>query len=146
MKRILTLLHALWFGAHLSVGYVVAPLLFAYADDGLFSKQTAGNIAGDLFECVMYLGLVVSVGWCVFLRQQNLPNRLPKALLFLLMVSQFIVTPVIVAIKQQQNQWLLDLVGGSFGVWHGISSALYLFISILLMVLTWQRLQVKGRY
>ncbi|UOO93030.1 MULTISPECIES: DUF4149 domain-containing protein [Vitreoscilla] len=146
MKTVFTLLHALWFGAHLMVGYVVAPFLFAYANDGLLDKQVVGNIAGDLFDCVMYLGLVVSLWWCVYLRQQNGSNRLAKALLGLLIMSQFVVTPVIVAIKQQQSHWLLNWVGGSFGMWHGISSSLYLLISILLMVLTWQRLQVKSRY
>ena len=146
MKSVLTVLHALWMGAHLSVGYVVAPLLFAYADDGLLSKQTAGNMAGDLFDIVMYFGMFVCVVWWLYLRQQRLPKRLLQTLLALLGISQWLITPIIVALKQQQSHWLLNWVGGSFGMWHGVSAVFYLLISILLLIFTWQRLTAKSRY
>ena len=143
MKSLLTVLHALWLGAHMFVGYVVAPVLFRYAEEGMFDKRVAGDMAGDLFEMVTYFGLFVGMVWYVLLRQQRLPSRLMGSIVALLALGQFLVTPVIVAIKQQQNHWLLDLVGGSFGVWHGTSSMLYLLVSMALLVFTWQKLAIK---
>ena len=144
MKSILVILQALWLGAHITVGYVVAPLLFHFASQGEFSRMTAGNVAGELFHVVSYLGLFTAVVWWWFCRRVRQPSPILNALLLLLVVSEWVITPVIAAIKQQQSQWLHDLVGGSFGMWHGISSTVYLLITVLLLLWTGKRLQINS--
>lgn len=145
MKPILTILHALWLGAHITVGYVVAPLLFQYAEKGELTRQTAGNIAGDLFHMVVYLGLVTTGLWWWFCRKMQQPSLLLNAMLLLLALSEWVISPVINAIKHQQHHWLHDLLGGSFGVWHGVSSSVYLLLTLLLLVWTWQRVQTNSQ-
>ena len=54
LKRILAVLLGLWLGAQLTIGYVVAPVLFAQ-----LPKITAGHIAGILFAYLSYFGLLV---------------------------------------------------------------------------------------
>ena len=43
---------ALWVGGMWFAGYVVAPVLF-----NLLDKQSAGNIAGQIFTVTSYIGL-----------------------------------------------------------------------------------------
>ena len=145
MKTLLVILQALWLGAHIAVGYVVAPMLFHFASQGELSRVTAGNIAGELFHVVMYLGLLTAVLWWLFCRSVRQPSQILNALIVLLALSEWVITPVIVAIKQKQSQWLYDLVGGSFGMWHGISSSVYLLITLLLLLWTGKRLQINSQ-
>ena len=145
MKTLLVILQALWLGAHIAVGYVVAPMLFHFASQGELSRAVAGNIAGELFHVVMYLGLLTAVLWWLFCRSVRQPSHILNALIVLLAVSEWVITPVIVAIKQKQSQWLYDLVGGSFGMSHGISSSVYLLITLLLLLWTGKRLQINSQ-
>ena len=145
MKTLLVILQALWLGAHIAVGYVVAPMLFHFASQGELSRETAGNIASELFHVVMYLGLLTAVLWWLFCRSVRQPSQILNALIVLLALSEWVITPVIVAIKQKQSQWLYDLVGGSFGMWHGISSSVYLLITLLLLLWTGKRLQINSQ-
>ena len=145
MKTLLVILQALWLGAHIAVGYVVAPMLFHFASQGELSRAVAGNIAGELFHVVMYLGLLTAVLWWLFCRSVRQPSHILNALIVLLAVSEWVITPVIVAIKQKQSQWLYDWVGGSFGMWHGISSSVYLLITLLLLLWTGKRLQINSQ-
>lgn len=52
LERLAGLLAGVWLGAQLTVGYVVAPVLF-----GHLPKAEAGDIAGVLFYVVTYIGL-----------------------------------------------------------------------------------------
>ena len=92
-----------------------------------------------------YLGLLTAVLWWLFCRSVRQPSHILNALIVLLAVSEWVITPVIVAIKQKQSQWLYDLVGGSFGMWHGISSSVYLLITLLLLLWTGKRLQINSQ-
>ena len=145
MKTLIVILQALWLGAHIAVGYVVAPMLFHFASQGELSRAVAGNIAGELFHVVMYLGLLTAVLWWLFCRSVRQPSHILNALIVLLAVSEWVITPVIGAIKQKQSQWLYDLVGGSFGMWHGSSSSVYLLITLLLLLWTGKRLQINSQ-
>lgn len=148
MRKLLVILHAVWLGMHITVGYVVAPLLFGFAQQGMMTKLLAGNIAGELFHWVMYWGLFVSVCWWLLCRSLRQPSKIIPALIALLVVSEWVVTPAIEAIKTKQHhvlvQWTGDTFGWTFGVWHGISSVMYLFITLLLLIFTWQRLQIDA--
>ncbi|WP_066567447.1 DUF4149 domain-containing protein [Snodgrassella sp. CFCC 13594] len=131
MQRCVAILIGLWLGMQLTVGYVVAPVLFA-----ALPKMVAGNIAGSLFGIVGYAGLIVWFMAILLGRRLQERSFLPSrtiawmvVLWCLLAVSQWLVTPVIVALKTGSQQWLLSLLGGSFGLWHGLSSSIYLATS-----------------
>ena len=145
MKTLLVILQAVWLGAHITVGYVVAPLLFHFTSRGEISRTTAGNVAGELFHVLMYFGLFTAVVWWLFCRSVRQPSKILNVLLLLLLVSEWVISPVIEAIKHKQSQWLYDLVGGSFGMWHGISSTVYLLITLLLLLWTGKRLQINSQ-
>ena len=145
MKTLLVILQAVWLGAHITIGYVVAPLLFHFASRGEISRTTAGNVAGELFHMLMYFGLFTAVVWWLFCRSVRQPSKILNVLLLLLLVSEWVISPVIEAIKHKQSQWLYDLVGGSFGMWHGISSSVYLLITLLLLLWTGKRLQINSQ-
>ena len=145
MKTLLLILQAVWLGAHITIGYVVAPLLFHFASRGEISRTTAGNVAGELFHVLMYFGLFTAVAWWLFCRSVRQPSKILNVLLLLLLVSEWVISPVIEAIKHKQSQWLYDLVGGSFGMWHGISSSVYLLMTLLLLLWTGKRLQINSQ-
>ncbi len=145
MKTLLVILQAVWLGAHITIGYVVAPMLFHFADKGEYSRSIAGNIASELFHVLMYFGLFTAVVWWLFCRSVRQPSKILNVLLLLLLVSEWVISPVIEAIKHKQSQWLYDLIGGSFGMWHGISSTVYLLITLLLLLWTGKRLQINSQ-
>lgn len=133
LKRLLAVSLGMWLGAQLTVGYAVAPVLFAQ-----LPKMMAGHIAGILFGFLSYFGLVVWAWvWYVgraqqersFLRSHSL--KWIGVLWLLVAVNQWLVTPVIDALKTEGSNWLLYLAGGDFALWHGVSSAIYLVVSVL---------------
>lgn len=139
-NRVLALLAAAWFGAYLLAGYGVAPLLFQS-----LPKEQAGNLAGVLFSVVNYIGLFVwAVVYLAGLSAQRqafgrnnskLSSRLTAFTWLLLAASQFLLVPVIRALRQGQTHWLPNLLGGEMGFWHGMSSSLYMLISLLGLIL-----------
>ena len=88
MKTLLVILQAVWLGAHITVGYVVAPLLFHFASRGEISRTTAGNVAGELFHVLMYFGLFTAVAWWLFCRSVRQPSKILNVLLLLLLSNQ----------------------------------------------------------
>ena len=141
LTRLASLGAAIWLGAQLGFGYVAAPVLFRY-----LPKMEAGNIAGELFHIVAYVGLSVwLLVWVSIMRQGGKIVYWVSGLLVLLAINEFVVTPVIEAHKAGSTNWLLSLVGGSFGIWHGISSMIYLLCGILGTVLFWRLNRFDGK-
>ncbi|STZ76412.1 DUF4149 domain-containing protein [Bergeriella denitrificans] len=138
IKRMAAVLAAVWLGMQLAFGYVAAPVLFK-----TLPKLQAGAIAGELFAFVSYAGLAV---WLLVLAVQKSTARgrtMPAfksaaAVWLLLAVNQFLITPVIEAHKTQTANWLLSLAGGSFGVWHGISSLIFMLCALLAAFAVWR--------
>ena len=148
MNRLCTLLTSLWLGMQVMAGYVAAPILFER-----LGKQEAGNIAGVLFSINNYFGLLAwTMAWLVVRSNQNrsLNNNgkvAPKFIILLLLLTasnQFLISPVIAAHKTGTANWLLSLLGGSFGMWHGISSIIYLVCSLLGLGLLWRYLKFEN--
>ena len=148
MNRLCALLTSLWLGMQVMAGYVAAPILFER-----LGKQEAGNIAGVLFSINNYFGLLAwIVAWLVVRSNQNhsLNNNgkvAPKFIILLLLLTasnQFLISPVIAAHKTGTANWLLSLLGGSFGMWHGISSIIYLVCSVLGLGLLWRYLKSEN--
>lgn len=145
MQKILTILMSAWLGAQLTAGYVVAPVLFQH-----LPKMVAGNIAGILFGLLAYTGLVVwlLVGLYGYYRQKHQPARSRTlmwiAILWVLQAfSQWIITPVIEALKTGRHHWLSDTISSSFAVWHGTSSIIYLLISFIGLYLVSRLLRIQ---
>ncbi|WP_307754458.1 DUF4149 domain-containing protein [Neisseria gonorrhoeae] len=107
----------LWLGMQIMAGYIAAPVLFK-----MLPKMQAGEIAGVLFDILSWSGLAV---WGTVLAAA-------------LAANQFLVTPVIEALKYGHENWLLSVAGGSFGMWHGISSMTFMATALLSAVLSWR--------
>ncbi|UOP04456.2 DUF4149 domain-containing protein [Conchiformibius kuhniae] len=133
MKRLSALAVALWLG--MQIGFYAASLvLFNQLD-----KTEAGRIAGILFHIANWTGLAAwSTAWLTC--RHTLPLRHEKGrftrrwialLLTLLAFAEWVVNPVIHALKHGQSHWLPNLLGGGFGAWHGTSYILYLIISLM---------------
>lgn len=139
MKKTAVVLAGIWLGMQLAAGYLAAPLLFKS-----LPKLQAGVIAGELFTTVAYLGLAVwafvyAVGKSGLETRRSLLTGSCIVLLWAgLAVNQFLITPVIEAHKTGKHNWLLSLTGGSFGMWHGISSLIYLLCSVLAALAVWR--------
>ena len=147
MNRLCALLTSLWLGMQVMAGYVAAPILFER-----LGKQEAGNIAGMLFSINNYFGLLAwTVAWLVVRSNRNRSfsdncKAVPKFIILLLLLTasnQFLISPVIAAHKTGTANWLLSLLGGSFGMWHGISSIIYLVCSVLGLGLLWRYLKFE---
>ncbi len=140
MNKLAVALAGIWLGMQVMAGYVAAPVLFKS-----LPKLQAGAIAGELFNVVSYAGLVIwALVYFVGKRAaavrnvQSINGKLIAVLWLGLAANQFLVTPVIEAHKTQTTNWLLSLTGGSFGMWHGISSLIYMICAILALVLIWR--------
>ncbi|MDO4434181.1 MAG: DUF4149 domain-containing protein [Alysiella sp.] len=146
MRRLTAVAAGLWLGLHIGFGYIAAPILFARLD-----KITAGNIAGSLFHYVNGLGLVVWLAAYFICRNDSRRNRyapqkthrLVAFLLFLTAFNEFLMTPVIEALKTGQNNWLHSWIGGSFGMWHDISSLIYMLASLVGLILCFMLLRLR---
>lgn len=106
----------------------------------------AGEIAGVLFHIISWLGLII---WGIlFLTHTKILTRLQTILLCTLLLSvainQFLIAPVIDALKYGYEDRLLSLLGGSFGMWHGISSIVFMATALLSTALSWQLSSCKN--
>lgn len=119
----------LWVGALWSIGYIAAPTLFALLED----RQLAGNLAGQMFHIVSYIGLICgSLLLVSMVRNFRLHWRVWLVVMMLVLVicGEFVLQPMMEALKSQ------GLVEGSpikkqFGILHGVASSMYLVESLL---------------
>jgi len=130
-RRILAgerILLTLWVGGLWTVGYIVAPALFANLDD----RALAGTLAGVMFGIMAWIGLFCAIFLLVYNQIQNPRHRLNwralvlLAMLVLTLVGQFLLAPMIADLR---------LAGASdqaaFARWHGLASIGYLITSLL---------------
>ena len=133
------LLLALWVGALWTVGFLVAPVLFAELD-----RHTAGSIAGILFRYVNWAGLVI--GGFLLLRDRVAARHRPAPILVLLLmlvsilINHFGLAPEITALREA------GFAAGSdgatrFGRLHAAASVLYLTNALfgLVLLVIWER-------
>ncbi|MGH8781445.1 DUF4149 domain-containing protein [Paraburkholderia sp.] len=143
--RVFRLLTVLWVGSLLTIGYVVAPVLFASLD-----RMMAGAVAAQLFRIEGMTGAVCGVLLLV------LVNRLVRlgdptyrrlrwlvaGMLLCVLVGYFALQPFMNALRMEALNAGVD-VGHSayatrFGILHGVSSLFYLIESLLGLVLVWK--------
>lgn len=135
MNKFTALFAGIWLGMQIMSAYA-AHLLFSYSP---LTRKQAGDLAGEMFSVNNYLGLVVWLCAYFILRHYNQrryhrTGASPKFALFiaiLLGINQFLITPVIVALKTNGTNWLLSLAGGDMKIWHSASSSIFLLTSFI---------------
>lgn len=123
------LLLTVWVGSQWAIGYIAAPTLFATLD----SRQLAGELAGRMFHTVYWLGLVAGLVLLALLWRHGSPRQWRlwtlAGMIVLTAVGLFVIQPMMADLKAQ------GLAPGSdaartFGMLHGVSSLLYLAVSL----------------
>lgn len=132
------LIATLWVGSLWTVGYLVAPTLFATLSD----RVLAGTIAGSVFRVEAWLSIVCAIGLVLLIGvkagdNSGVPRRLVLglvvAMLACTLVSHFGIQPFMAALRESAGAAGAMAPGArtQFGVLHGISSGLYLIQSLL---------------
>lgn len=137
------LLVAIWAGSMWTVGYFVAPILFATSED----KVLAGKIAGSLFQAEACLSLACGL-LLVFLckltahkfliKERKIVLLLIVGMLICTLVGYFVLHPYMVDLRTVMHEAAgpdLIVAKSKFGLLHGLSSALYLLESLLAVAL-----------
>jgi len=122
------ILLTLWVGGMWTAGYIVAPLLFKTLDD----RMLAGNLAGQVFTVMSYIGIVCAVFLIIsqYLQTPLLNNwRLWTLLgmLVVVVVGQFVLQPMMAELKASG---LEGEAAKQFGRLHGVSAILFLMNSL----------------
>jgi hypothetical protein len=143
--RVFRLLTVAWVGSLLTIGYAVAPVLFASLD-----RMTAGSVAAQLFRIEAILGVVCGV---LLLALSNMLARrggdayrrlrwLIAGMLMCVLAGYFALQPFMNALRIAALNAGTDVghsaYAGRFGMLHGISSLFYLIESLLGLVLVWK--------
>lgn len=122
----------LWVGGLWTIGYVVAPALFATLED----RALAGTLAGLMFEIIAWIGMGC-VPVLLLINQLRYPQRRVNwrmlvllAMLLLIVVGQFLLTPMMAELRAAGQS-----DAGAFARLHGIASLIYLVNSLLGLVL-----------
>jgi len=122
------ILLTIWVGGMWAIGYIVAPVLFQMLD-----RPVAGNVAGQLFSIMSYVGLFSAVALILnILSQQGFNSRHWQlwtlvVMLLIIVLGQFVLQPMMAEIKMagltQDNT-------AQFGRLHGAASVLFLLNSL----------------
>ena len=136
------ILLTIWVGSMWAIGYIVAPVLFQMLD-----KSTAGNVAGQLFTIVSYLGIFSAVALILNILIQYGFNKkhwqlwMLIAMLMIILIGQFVFQPMMAELKEAgitaENK-------AEFGRLHGMASVLFLINSLAGLALVVSGLQRKG--
>ncbi len=142
--RLFVLIAMLWVGSQLTIGYAVAPVLFASLD-----RMSAGALAAQLFRIEGMIGLVCGVLLLVlanvFVRRGEVGYRrlrwLLVGMLLCVVVGYYALQPFMNAMRMNAMQAGVDIAHSAyasrFGMLHGISSLFYLVESLLGAWLVW---------
>ncbi len=142
-QQLLLLIATLWVGSLWTVGYVVAPTLFATLDD----RAMAGNIAGALFRVEAWLSLACAFTMIalVLLRsaraepQRAVVLRLTGAMAVCTAIGYFGMEPAMAAVREagylanaaSGQAEMTDNARTMFGVLHGIAAVIFFVQSLL---------------
>ncbi|WP_323120797.1 DUF4149 domain-containing protein [Burkholderia alba] len=142
--RVFRLLSMAWVGSLLTIGYVVAPVLFTTLE-----RMTAGSVAAQLFRIEAFVGCASGVLLLVLAngltRRGHAAYRrlrwLVAAMLVCVLVGYFALQPFMNALRIAAMEAGTDVghsaYAGRFGMLHGVSSLFYLVESVLGLWLVW---------
>ncbi len=143
--RLFRLLIVVWVGSLLTIGYAVAPVLFASLD-----RTTAGTVAAQLFRIEGIIGAVCGIlllGLANLLVKRGgdeyrLLRRLVAGMLVCVLIGYFALQPFMNALRVAALDAGTDLAHSAyatrFGVLHGVSSLFYLIESLFGLALVWK--------
>lgn len=145
-QRVFSAISGLWVGSFIIVGFLVVPANFSSLGD----RQVAGMVAANLFKSTAYIGvaisgfLIVMANYLVRLGYQR--YRLIRWTLLGMLAcavgSAFIIIPWMNAIREQALFAGIAVRESSDAVLftrlHGISSVLFVFQSLLGLLLVWR--------
>ena len=142
--RVRMLLVTLWVGSLWTIGYVVAPTLFATLAD----RVLAGFIAGKLFRIEAWLSVACGLVLIAFIMRSTdvRDARARKHLLWIVsgmlactVVGYFGLQPFMADLKEAAAGGVMDAEARSrFGLLHGVASVFYLIQSVLGGFLVWK--------
>lgn len=122
------ILLTIWVGSMWTVGYIVAPVLFQ-----MLENSVAGNVAGQLFSIVSYIGLFSAAALIINLVMQHGFQKAHWQLwvlcgmLVLIVIVQFVLQPMMAELK---TEGITAENKTEFGRLHGVSSVLFLCNSL----------------
>ncbi|GAA5169169.1 DUF4149 domain-containing protein [Viridibacterium curvum] len=137
-----TILITLWVGSLWAFGFAAALLQKQLAD-----RTLAGNLAGQLFAAVAWLGMLAGVYGLIYLFRQS-GAGIMKTLVFWLMLlmllltvaAHFGITPILSQLRADAlpHEVLASAFRSRFLAWHGVSSLVYLIEAAMGLVLVTQ--------
>jgi hypothetical protein len=136
VARIQLLIATLWVGSLWTIGYIVAPTLFAT----LFDKVLAGTIAGNLFQIEAWLSVgsaLVLTGFLLPIQREDSAKitllRLIAMMLICSIIGYFVLHPFMASLRAAAGSAgvMSSDVKIQFGILHGVSSLFYLVESLL---------------
>lgn len=144
LPRARVLLVTIWAGSIWTLGYLVAPVLFATLSD----RVLAGTIAGSMFRVGAYVSLACALLLLALLwldrsfEQRRNALYIAAAMLACVLIGYFGLQPIMAALKESAA-----LTGGvmdeaaraRFGLLHGAASLIYLVQSVLAVALVMKR-------
>ena len=145
LARVRFLVATLWAGSLWTIGFIVAPTLFATLSD----RVLAGNIAGSMFRAEAWLSiacalvLLALLQWgagALELKRRRLLAALVLAMLVCALLSHFGISPLMAELKAQAPSGIMDeAMRSRFGMLHGVSTVIFAVQSLLAGVLIWKQ-------
>lgn len=144
--RVRLLVATLWVGSLWTIGYIVAPTLFATLAD----SALAGTIAGRLFWIEAWVSIFSAVVLLMLVRfaPQGWDHKASRRQSWLIcgmlactLIGYFALQPFMSALREvaAASGGMTGNIKMQFGLLHGISSAFYLAESLLGLVLVLQQ-------
>ena len=136
------ILLTIWVGGMWAIGYIVVPVLFQ-----MLEKPIAGNVAGQLFTIVSYLGIFSAIALIINIFVQQGFSKAHwqlwtlVAMLLIILVGQFVFQPMMAELKAAG---LTEANRPEFGRLHGIASVLFLINSLAGLALVISGLERKN--
>jgi hypothetical protein len=132
------LIATLWVGSLWTLGYLVAPTLFATLPDRIL----AGTIAGSLFRVEAWLALACALLLTLLFgfrtADDNAPLRktllrLTLVMLLCTLIGYFGIQPFMASLREAAGPGgvMSSAVKTQFGILHGVASGIYLIQSLL---------------
>ena len=136
IPRLRVLLVTFWAGSLWTIGYVIAPLLFATLTD----RAQAGTLAGLFFKAEAWISLICGASLLAIIWTQRVHStrilqiKLVSGMLLCTVLGYFGLQPYMAelrAIAAQSGGIMDDAMRTRFGVLHGVASVIYLLHSLL---------------
>ena len=147
LARVRFLVATLWAGSLWTIGFIVAPTLFATLSD----RVLAGNIAGSMFRAEAWLSIACAVVLLALLqwspgalepKRRRLLGALVLSMLVCALLSHFGISPLMAELKAQTqgSSGIMDeAMRSRFGMLHGVSTLIFAVQSLLAGVLIWKQ-------